>query len=113
MLSAAWRPNDRTQPKGNFRFVAIWCSTARPHVAACTSRTVDRLTPAQARAARAMLDWTVLDLAPAARVSVSTVKRFEGGGHQPLSADIVATMRDTSETEGVRLLVDDGSGARG
>ena len=37
------------------------------------------MTPAQCRAARELLDWTVGDLARAAGVSVITVRSFEDG----------------------------------
>lgn len=66
--------------------------------------------PAQIRAARAMLDWSMTDLAKAARVSVSTVKRVEDGGPQLVSAGTVSLIRDALETEGVRFLNDDGNG---
>lgn len=69
------------------------------------------ITPAQMRAARALLDWSMMDLAAAAGVSVSTVKRFEGGSEQPVSDDTVALMRGAAEAEGVSFLRDDGAGA--
>ena len=65
---------------------------------------------AQVRAARAILDWSMVDLAKAARVSVSTVKRFEDGRLAPVSDETVALMQDAFETEGVRFLPDDGTG---
>lgn len=65
------------------------------------------LSPAQVRAARAMLQWSMLKLADKARVSVSTVKRFEDGQGAPAS---VGLLRDALETEGVRFLDDDGDG---
>ena len=70
----------------------------------------DRLTPTQIRAARAMLGWSMVALAKAARVSVSTVKRAEDEGPQPVSDAILAAIRDALETEGVRFLADDGEG---
>jgi transcriptional regulator with XRE-family HTH domain len=39
------------------------------------------LTPAQCRAARALLAWTQQQLADAARVARTTVRDFEGGRH--------------------------------
>ena len=66
--------------------------------------------PAQIRAARAMLGWSMTDLAKAARVSVSTVKRVEDAGPQPVSEGTVGMIRDALETEGVRFLPDDGNG---
>ena len=68
------------------------------------------IVPAQMRAARAMLDWSMMDLAEAACLSVSTVKRFEGGDRQPVSDNAVAMMQDAAETEGVYFLADDGNG---
>jgi len=41
------------------------------------------LTVAQSRAARALLDWTKMQLAEAASVGIMTVNRFEGG--QPIA----------------------------
>ena len=52
----------------------------------------------------------MLDLAKAARVSISTVKRFEGGSSQAVSDDVVALMREAAETAGIRFLPDDGDG---
>lgn len=71
----------------------------------------DRLTPTQIRAARAMLGWSMMALAKAAQVSVSTVKRVEDEGPQPISDAILAVVRDALETEGVRFLADDGEGS--
>ena len=68
------------------------------------------ISPDQIRGARAMLDWSMLDLAKAARVSISTVKRFEGGSSQAVSDDVVALMREAAETAGIRFLPDDGDG---
>ena len=68
------------------------------------------ISAAQVRAARGLLDWSMVDLAKAARVSVSTVKRFEDGQLAPVSDETVALMQDAFETEGVRFLSDDGSG---
>ena len=65
------------------------------------------ISPAQVRAARALLNWSMMDLATAARVSVSTVKRFDDGQGSPTS---VGLMQDALETEGVRFLADDGNG---
>ena len=65
------------------------------------------ISPAQVRAARAMLDWSMMDLAGKARISISTVKRFEDGKGAPAS---VHMMQDAFETEGIRFWEDkDGS----
>lgn len=63
------------------------------------------ISPAQVRAARAMLDWTIVDLAEKARISISTVKRFEDGQGAPAS---VGMMQDALETEGIRFVEDKG-----
>lgn len=66
--------------------------------------------PAQIRGARAMLDWSMTDLSKAARVSVSSIKRFEDGGLSFVSLDVLTTIQGALETEGVRFLADDGTG---
>lgn len=71
----------------------------------------DDLTPAQFRGARGMLGWTMFDLARAAAVSVSTVKRMERGEPQPLSGEIRRAVRGALEAAGVRFLGGDGAGA--
>jgi hypothetical protein len=43
------------------------------------------MSPAQVRGARGMLDWSMLDLAAAAQVSVSTIKRIEDGAENTSS----------------------------
>ena len=57
-----------------------------------------------------MLGWSMVVLAKAARVSVSTIKRVEDGSPQPVSDSVFAVIRDALETEGVRFLADDGEG---
>jgi lambda repressor-like predicted transcriptional regulator len=68
------------------------------------------LSPAQIRAARAMLGWSMLDLAQAARVSVSTIKRMELFQQQPVSNNAYDTVRSTLEQVGIRFLSDDTHG---
>lgn len=68
------------------------------------------LLPAQIRAARGMLDWSMVDLSRAARISVSMVQRFESSSDPLVAEDVVALMQDALETEGVRFLRDDGDG---
>ena len=71
---------------------------------------LDRLTPAQVRGARAMLDWSMVELAYAARVSVSMIKRIEDA-ERSVSDDLCNVVRDALETAGVRFLPDDGNGS--
>ena len=57
-----------------------------------------------------MLGWSMVSLAKAARVSVSTVKRSEDERSISVPEDTVALLQDALETEGVRFLPDDGHG---
>ena len=41
------------------------------------------ITPAQCRAARALLDWSQQDLAKAAHLGLSTIRDFEKGRRMP------------------------------
>ena len=60
------------------------------------------LTVAQCRAARALLNWTMADLAKAAGVGVMTVNRFEGG--KPVSTASLETLALTLSAAGVTLI---------
>lgn len=68
------------------------------------------ISPSQIRAARGMLDWSMMDLAKAAQVSISTVKRFEVEGTQSVSDQTAALMREALESAGIRFLADEGEG---
>ena len=57
-----------------------------------------------------MLDWSMVDLARAVRISVSTIKRIESGDPETGSDRVVAMIRGGLEAEGVRFLPDDGNG---
>ena len=69
-----------------------------------------RLMPSQIRGARGMLDWSMLELARAAGVSVSTVKRMEVDELQLVSGGTVALVQAAFETVGVYFLDDMGEG---
>lgn len=79
------------------------------------------MTPAQCRAARALLEWTQQVLADAAHVGVVTVLNFEAGASHPHRATLDAIVRafegagvefiDNGAGPGVRLKRDAGSPA--
>lgn len=75
-----------------------------------------KLTVAQCRAGRALLNWTMADLAKAAAVGVMTVNRFEGG--KTVSAASIATLATTLADAGVVFMApgepspDGGEGVR-
>lgn len=71
---------------------------------------LDRMHPAQIRGARGMLNWSMLDLAKAAKVSVSTVKRMEMDGPQSVSDEIHVAVRAALVATGVHFLADSGEG---
>lgn len=66
------------------------------------------MTLLQCRMARAALRWGVRDLGEHARVSFTTISRFEnGGGTQTSTLDKIRT---ALEEAGVTLISDDGEG---
>lgn len=67
------------------------------------------MTPAQCRAARALLDWPQQELANAAGVGVVTVRKFESGVAAPRNATIEAMM-NSFESAGVEFLAGNGGG---
>lgn len=73
------------------------------------------LTGAQVRAARMGLRWTVQDLATAAAISVSTIKRLElNDGVPPISARNLQSVQAALEAAGIEFIgtPDDGPGIR-
>ena len=64
---------------------------------------MNQITPAQSKAARALLGWTQQDLAQRANVAISTVADFERGKRSPVSNNLDA-MRSALEQAGVTLL---------
>ncbi len=68
------------------------------------------MTPAQCRAARALLDWSQQQLAEAAKIGNATIRNFEGGKSVPQSATLEVLLR-TFEAAGVEFIPPDGSGA--
>jgi transcriptional regulator with XRE-family HTH domain len=68
--------------------------------------------PAQCRAARALLDWTQDDLAERSEVSRGTIRGFESGQHALQRSTASAILR-AIEAGGVKLLDADGGGGQG
>ena len=68
------------------------------------------ITPAQIRGARGMLDWSMLDLAKASGVSVSTVKRVDDGRMAVVSPAMVGQIRNAFRAAGMEFLGDEGNG---
>jgi len=69
------------------------------------------MTPAQCRAARALLDWKQEKLAEAARVGVTTIRNFENGKITPHRATL-DVMRRALEAGGVEFTNGDRPGVR-
>ncbi|MFK8251757.1 helix-turn-helix domain-containing protein [Ancylobacter terrae] len=67
------------------------------------------MTPAQCRAARALLDWSQQQLADAARVGVVTVRQLESGASQPRNATL-DVLRRALEAAGVIFVEENGEG---
>ena len=65
------------------------------------------VTPAQLRAARALVDWSREELAEKSGVSSETVKRFEFRGSNPKLTTVLAWRR-TLQRAGVEFVDDDG-----
>jgi transcriptional regulator with XRE-family HTH domain len=60
------------------------------------------MTPAQSRAARALLDWTQPTLAKSASLGISTVVDFERA-RRSVSAEAVAAIRAALESAGIEF----------
>lgn len=77
-----------------------------------TQTAPDRLAPAQLRAARGLLDWSLTDLAAAAGVSLSTVRRAEATGIASIGEAARTAILEAFLREGV-CFHEDGAGHRG
>jgi transcriptional regulator with XRE-family HTH domain len=60
------------------------------------------MTPAQCRAARALLDFTAPDLARKSAVSVSTISKFENG--REIRPIFLSALQSHLEAEGVQFI---------
>ena len=69
------------------------------------------LTPAQCRAARALLDWSQQQLAHTAAVGIVTVRQFEAGKGQPRRATLTV-IKQALEGAGVEFTNGDRPGVR-
>ena len=66
--------------------------------------------PCQVRGARGMLDWSLVDLSRAAKLSVSTIRRFEAEGLTTVAAESGLKIRESLTRQGIVFLPDDGHG---
>lgn len=64
---------------------------------------------AQCRAARALIGWTMPQLAAAAGVSVGTINNFELGRRAPIAANMTV-IRTALESAGVVFIAENGGG---
>lgn len=67
------------------------------------------ITPAQSRAARALLNWSQPELANASGTGLSTIRDFETGKRQPI-ANNLAAIRTALESAGVIFIASNGDG---
>jgi transcriptional regulator with XRE-family HTH domain len=68
------------------------------------------ITPAQCRAARALLEWKQTELETAAKVARKTIADFEGGARVPYLRTLEA-IRAALEAAGVEFIAENGGGA--
>lgn len=71
----------------------------------------DRLTACQARAARAMLNWTIRDLCENSTISESSIRRVESASGVPnVSLDLLVKLREFFESRGFVFTMSDRDG---
>jgi transcriptional regulator with XRE-family HTH domain len=69
-----------------------------------------RITPAQSRAARALLDWSQETLARTSNLGLSTIRDFEKGRRIP-TVNNLAAMQHALERAGVEFIAENGGGS--
>jgi transcriptional regulator with XRE-family HTH domain len=74
-----------------------------------STKIVERITPAQCRAARALLEMTQTELGDAAKLGLSTVVDFEKNRRQVSSLAIEA-IRDALTKSGIEFIDENGRG---
>ncbi len=67
------------------------------------------ITPAQSRAARALIEWSQEDLAKAAHLGLSTIRDFEKGRRTPSHNNMLG-IKTALETAGVLFIPENGHG---
>jgi transcriptional regulator with XRE-family HTH domain len=67
------------------------------------------ITPAQCRAARALLGWSQKDLAKRSRLGIVTIQNFETAKTEPVAGTLVL-LRQALEKAGVEFIPKDGGG---
>jgi transcriptional regulator with XRE-family HTH domain len=68
-------------------------------------------TPAQLKAARALVGLSQPEVAQKTGLSTMSIKRAEGSGAPAASAEVVAAIRAALETAGVEFIAENGGGA--
>jgi len=75
-----------------------------------STKIVEKMSPAQCRAARALLSITQSELAKAAKLGLSTVVDFERGRRR-VSTDAIRAMQGALERAGIDFIRANGGGA--
>jgi transcriptional regulator with XRE-family HTH domain len=70
---------------------------------------MSEITPEQARAARALLDWSQEDAADRAKITPKTLRDFETGQRDP-RVDTLSRLRAAFERAGVDFIPENGGG---
>lgn len=74
------------------------------------NRNPTTITPDQCRAARALLNWSMEDLAKKAERGTNTIRHFEAGRQEP-SQETLDAFRTALERAGVEFIPENGGGA--